>query len=278
MNDSLLQQKWLQTANGKICYYLAKQFGNRPTIVLLHGLSANHTTWLPAIKKFQEAKFNILAPDLRGHGFSDKTKKRASYRLPVFADDLDMILKKEGLKKIILIGYSFGGYVALQYALSHPQSLAALVLISTNHVSPLKYRGLGFLNPLAYTFLNGLAWLLFWQKRKNYYYFDQRTAKGYWQTTLTGLTTMPLTINFWMLSESLKIDFSRFLEKITCPSLILRGHKDPFLNLKEALKMAETIKDSKLVVLGDSSHFLASEHQEKIIEAIFNFLKEKKIL
>ncbi|MCX6731891.1 MAG: alpha/beta hydrolase [Candidatus Parcubacteria bacterium] len=278
MNDSLLQQKWFQTANGKICYYLAKQFERRPTVVLLHGLSANHTTWLPAIQKFQEAKFNVLALDLRGHGFSDKTKKRALYRLPVFSDDLDMILKKEDLKKIILIGYSFGGYVAFQYALSHPQSLIALVLVSANHVSPLKYRGLGFLNLFIYFLLNGLARLFFWQGRKNYYYFNQANAKGYWQSALLGLRTMPLTINFWMLSESFKINFSRDLEKITCPVLILRGRKDPFLNLKEALKMAEAIRDSKLAVLDESSHFLASRHQEKMTEAIFDFFREKNIL
>ncbi len=266
--------KFVETKKGRIYYFLDAREPARPTVVFLHGLSANHTTWAAAFEKFRELKLNCLAPDLRGHGLSDKTKKRPLYRLPVFADDIDAILKKEGLENVILVGYSFGGYIALQYALSHSQSVAALILVSANHVSPLNYAGLGFLNSIVYALINGLAWLLFWQKRRNYYYFDQATASGYWQTTFRGLITMPLTINFWMLSEAFKLNFSRALGNIKCPTLILRGHHDAFLSQREALDMSAMLKDSRLVVPENSSHYLASDHYKKTTEAIINFLKE----
>ncbi len=107
MNNKNL--KFVETQKGKIYYFLAKSYPMRPTVVFLHGLSANHTTWIAIFKKFQELGLNCLAPDLRGHGFSDKPKKRSLYHLPVFADDLNLILKNEGLEKVPLYSSSIFG-------------------------------------------------------------------------------------------------------------------------------------------------------------------------
>lgn len=271
-----MEPRYVETANGRICYFLARGAADRPTLIFLHGLSANHTTWDAIASKLEEAGLNCLAPDLRGHGLSDKTKKRALYRLPVFAADLDEIIKKENLNKIILVGYSFGGYAALEYTRKQAQALAALALISTNHVSPLKYRRLGFLNSLAYGLVACLAWLLIWQRRKNYYYFNQASAKGYWQTTFRGLITMPLTINFWMLAETAMIDFSRSLGAIECPTLLLRGENDTFLSAAEAADMARKMPRAELVTL-NASHYLASRHQTETAEAILAFLVKNNL-
>jgi len=278
MNDSSLQQKWLQTANGKICYYLAKQFDDRPTVIFLHGLSANHTTWKTIFEKFRDFNLNYLAPDLRGHGHSDKSKKRRLYKFSVFTDDLKQIIEKENLSKVVLVGYSFGGSIALDYAIKYPTTVEGLVLISANHVNPLKYKKINFLTPLGYIFLNLLAWLLIWQKRKNYYYFDQATARGYWQSTFKGFTTMPITINLWLLSELANLNLSHQLAKITCPTLIVKSQADPFLSPAEAKDMNQKIKNSKIIILEDRTHFLASRCQEKIAKIISDFLKEQKII
>lgn len=277
MTNFSLQQKYLQTANGKICYFLNKEFESRPTVVFLHGLSSNHTTWLANAEVLNKLKFNCLLPDLRGHGHSDKTKKRSLYKIPVFTDDLKKIIETENLSKIILVGYSYGGFIAMDYAIKYPESTNALILISANHVNPFKYKKIDFLTMPAYWFLSFLAWLLLWQKKKSYYY-DQATAKGYWQSTFSGFTTMPLSVNLWMLSEIANIDFSKDIRKINCPTLMIRSQADPFLSSTEITNMAREIKSSKIAVLNEPSHFLASRHQEKILELIINFLREEKIL
>ena len=278
MNESLFQQKYCETGRGKICYFTGRNFNSGPTAVFLHGLSSNHTTWLPAAEALNKLGLNCLLPDLRGHGHSDKTKKRNLYKFPVFTEDLRQIIEAEKLSEIILIGYSFGGFIALDYAVKYPESAAGLVLISANHVNPLKYKKIGFLTPLGYAVLNFLAWLLLWQKRKSYYYFNQAAARSYWQSTFTGFTTMPLSVNFWMLSEIGKIDFSRNISKINCPTLLVRSQGDPFLSAAEISDMAKGIKAAKTVTLNEPSHFLASRHQEKILALIINFLREEKIL
>lgn len=278
MNKFLFQQKYSESDNGKICYFINRGFSSKPTVVFLHGLSSNHTTWLAGAEALNRLGLNCLLPDLRGHGHSDKTKKRNLYKFPVFTEDLRRIIETEKLSETILIGYSFGGFIALDYVIKYPRSVAGLILISTNYVNPLKYKKIDFLTPFGCAFLNFLAWLLLWQKRKSYYYFNQATAKGYWQSTFKGFATMPLSVNLWMLSEIGKIDFSKDISKIKCPTLLVRSQSDPFLSAEEIADMAKEIESAKAITLNEPSHFLASRHQEKILELMVNFLREEKIL
>lgn len=278
MNDSFSEQKWLQTANGKICYFSNRSFPDHPTVVFLHGLSSNHTTWKALVRGFDRYRLNYLLLDWRGHGYSDKTKQRNLYRFPIFRDDLKKILAQENLSEAILAGYSYGGFIALDFAIEEAPFVAGLVLISTNHVNPFKYKKINFLTPLAKGGLNLLAWLCLWQKRKEYYYFDQDSSKGYWDSTFKGYTTMPLSINFWMLAEIANLDFSQKLGQIGCPTLMIKSQADPFLSDEEAADMARKIKSSKLVIMEEPSHFLASRYQGKVRETIINFFREKNLI
>jgi pimeloyl-ACP methyl ester carboxylesterase len=278
MNSLAIEQKWLEGANGKICYFLNKNFENRPTAVFLHGLSANHTTWDNLVQELNRFQLNILLLDLRGHGHSDKSKKRNLYKIPVFTEDLKEIIEKENLSQIILFGYSFGGFIALDYTIKYPKSVATLILISANHTNPLRYMHLNLLTWPAYGAANLLAWLLIWQKRKKYYYFNQATDLGYWRSTLKGYLTMPLSINLWMLSENAHIDFSQDLGKIACPTLIIKSRSDHLVSQAETADMARKIKFSKSVVMDETSHYLASRHQTMISGVIIDFLREKNII
>ena len=279
MNDQLLEQKWLEGAKGKICYFSSRQFAGRPTLVFLHGLSSNHTTWNAIIADLKEFQLNFLAPDIRGQGYSDKTKKRNWYKLAVLTQDLKEILEKERIQTpIILVGYSYGGFIALDYTIKYPAGVAGLILISANHVNPFKYWRIDFLTPLAKAGLNLAARLLLWQKRKKYYYFEQGKSKGYWDSTLKGYTTMPLSVNFWLLAEIANIDFGQGIAKISCPTLLIKSQADPFVTAAEAGEMNRRIKNSKLVVTEEQTHFLASRHQKKISQVIIDFMKDKKII
>ena len=273
MTSPILEEKFVETASGKIFYYLNDNFPNRPTAVFLHGLSANHTTWLEVIKILHENGYNSLALDLRGHGSSLKRKNRSLYKLPVFTDDLKRIIEIEKIKEFFLVGYSFGGSIAIDYAIKYPDSLLRLVLISANHTNPLEYKGTRFLTPLGYGLLNVLAFLLLWQKRKKYYYYKQGESRGYWHSVWIGLNTMPLAVNFWMLAQMGQLNFKKTIGNIKTPTLVIRAQNDPFLSAAEARDIIKAIPRAEIAIPKHPSHFLASRAQEEIAQIILDFVK-----
>lgn len=268
-----LQQKYFQTANGKICYFLNKEFKSRPTAVFLHGLSSNHTTWLKIIRALCGNKYNCLAPDLRGHGFSDKTKNKKLYKLNVFSDDLHEIINKEQIKDFILVGYSFGGQIAIDYTAKHQESVKGLILISANHVPPLKYLHLNFLTPVFYIGLNLLAALLFWQKRRNYHYYQHGKTVGYWDSVWDGLRTMPISVNFWMLAQVVKLNLKNAVRQIKIPTILVYGKNDAFITRKEISDMAKVIPGARLIISKNPNHFVGTNSQNETARIILDFLK-----
>ncbi len=272
------QKKWLEGQNGKLAYFSCQDWPGRPTVVFLHGLSANHTTWDMAADELKNMSVNCLLLDLRGHGFSDKRKQRSLYKFPVLARDLKAVLDQEGLSSVILVGYSFGGVIALDFAAQYPEMVQGLALVSTNYVSPYQHKYLGLAIPLLCAGLEVLAWLFLWQSRRKYFYFDQNKAGGYWQSTFSGFTTMPISINLWMLAEYFKINYQEQLTKIICPTLLVKSKSDLFFSDAEAQEMAEAIKDSAIVAVEENTHFLASRYREKIALAIAAFLQRHKLI
>ncbi len=274
-----MTEHYLETQNGKIYYWTDSTNSpqtNKSTIVFLHGLSSNHTTWDETLALYKSAGFNILTIDLRGHGVSDKTRKRNLYKIGVLKNDVVEIIKKEGLEKAIIVGYSYGGYIGIDLAINNPDLIEKLVLISTNHASQFLYHWLGPLNPVIRFITNLFGWFMVWQTRKKYYYFNPKTNAGYWRSTFSGLATMPISINYWMLSEVFKMDYRATIYKINCPTLIVVGADDNFISDKEVNDMRTNIKNSETVRIGEG-HYVATHYQQNTAEAVIKFLINSSI-
>jgi pimeloyl-ACP methyl ester carboxylesterase len=276
MDKNDFEKKFIDSGRGKIYYSLQKSGQNPASVVFLHGLSSNHTTWIEIMKELEKNGLSSLALDLRGHGHSDKTRRRGWYKISIFSEDLEKIVEREKLDNFILVGYSFSGAIALDYYFQHPEKVKGIILISANHTNLLKYKKIAWLTPVLKNLINGFGWMLLWQKRKKYYYFEQGKSKGYWDSTLKGFGTMPLSINYWMLSESGSFDYSQDIKKIKCPVLIIRSSQDIFFTRKEMDEMSQKIPDCEAITLNETSHFLATAHQDKIKELIVNFIKKVK--
>src|SRR5215472_5194274 len=99
-----------------------------PTVLLLHGLMATaDLNWSLAIP-FLARSFNVIAPDLRGHGRGPRTRRFSGEEC---ADDLAAILHSLDAGRVIVVGYSLGGLVAQVFVRRHPQLVAGLVLCAT---------------------------------------------------------------------------------------------------------------------------------------------------
>jgi pimeloyl-ACP methyl ester carboxylesterase len=113
------------TINGVSYYY--EVHGQGEPLLLLHGGLMSTDSFGPAMPTFLKARQVILV-DLQGHGRT--TLGTRPIRCEDIADDLDRLLGQLGLAQVDVLGYSFGGAVALRLAVQHPERVRRLVLAS----------------------------------------------------------------------------------------------------------------------------------------------------
>ena len=100
--------------------------GEGRSLVLLHGVASNCLIWGP-VAPLLAGRHRVLAVDQRGHGGSDKPD--SGYDFATVVADLHAFLDACDLERPVLVGHSWGGNVALQYAATHPDRVAGLVLV-----------------------------------------------------------------------------------------------------------------------------------------------------
>lgn len=111
-------------AGGVGLAYRAWGPADAPPVVLLHSLGEGSSDWAP-IAQALAPTWRVYAPDLRGHGASDRA---GGYTIEQLTTDLAAFLDALGLDRVSLVGHSVGGPPAYLYAARHPGRVARLVL------------------------------------------------------------------------------------------------------------------------------------------------------
>jgi pimeloyl-ACP methyl ester carboxylesterase len=109
----------------KIAY---RQAGRGPALVLIHGITSSSATWervMPGLARH----FTVIAPDLIGHGESDKP--RGDYSLGAHATNLRDLLVVLGHERASVVGHSLGGGIAMQFAYQFPERCERLALVDS---------------------------------------------------------------------------------------------------------------------------------------------------
>jgi pimeloyl-ACP methyl ester carboxylesterase len=101
--------------------------GEGPAVLLVHGIGDSSATWVDLIPGLAR-RYTVIAPDLLGHGASDKP--RADYSVAAYANGMRDLLGVLGIDRATLIGHSLGGGVAMQFAYQFPERTERLVLVS----------------------------------------------------------------------------------------------------------------------------------------------------
>ena len=100
--------------------------GSGPPLLLLHGWPQHWWCWRELIPTLS-AEHRVLAPDLRGWGWSEAPP--GNYAKRTFAADIVALLDAEGLERVKVIGHDWGGYTAFLLALEHPERVERLVAL-----------------------------------------------------------------------------------------------------------------------------------------------------
>jgi pimeloyl-ACP methyl ester carboxylesterase len=105
--------------------------GKGPALLLIHGIGDRSDTWFHLIPTLAKS-YTVIAPDLLGHGRSDKP--RADYSVAAYANAMRDLLSVLGIDRATVVGHSLGGGVAMQFAYQYPERCERLVLVATGGI------------------------------------------------------------------------------------------------------------------------------------------------
>src|SRR5262250_2166899 len=126
---------WVKTPDGLTIS--AQDWGNPngPEILFIHGFSQSHLSWIRQVTDSDLAKeFRMVTYDLRGHGNSDKPLDPARYRdSKAWGDEVQAVMDAAGLKRPVLVGWSYAGRVIADYVTTHgPSKLAGINFVDAS--------------------------------------------------------------------------------------------------------------------------------------------------
>ena len=105
-----------------------RRAGDGEVVLLIHGLAGSSVTWRD-VQPVLATSFDVIAPDLLGHG--ESAKPVGDYSLGAFASGMRDFLAVLGVPSATIVGHSFGGGVAMQLAYQHPELCDRLVLVGS---------------------------------------------------------------------------------------------------------------------------------------------------
>jgi len=253
-----------------------------PVVLLIHGMVSDSTTWSRPAEQLAERGYRVLAPDLLGHGDSDKPED--GYQLTDFADSLATLLTELNARDATVVGHSFGGAVAMRLAYDHPELVRRLVLVSAG--------GLGRrVHPvLRAATLPGAHSLV-------RFVVNHRTAAIYRRPGLhrslrlspdvvanleragRGLASAPARTAFF---QTLKMAIDPFgqrgslleLEQVQLdlPTLIIWSEADPVLPVAHAHETHAHLRNSTLEIFPGSSHQPHHHSAQRFTQAVSDFI------
>ena len=117
-------------SNGVKIHYAS--LGSGPLIVMIHGFPDFWYTWRDQMAALSDS-YQCVAIDQRGYNLSDKPKGVENYRMPLLVSDVAAVIKSLGRDKAIIVGHDWGGMVAWNFALMHPEMTDKLIILNLPH-------------------------------------------------------------------------------------------------------------------------------------------------
>jgi pimeloyl-ACP methyl ester carboxylesterase len=126
-----VEHRFADVGGGLTLHYAEAGDPRGRPVVLQHGWPQHWWMWRDLIGPLADAGFRVIAPDLRGHGWSDKPK--GDYRKDVLMRDIMGLLDVLGIERVSYVGHDWGAYAGVLAALRHPERIERFVLLSLPH-------------------------------------------------------------------------------------------------------------------------------------------------
>lgn len=204
----------------------------KPTLILLHGGPGyDHAGFRPAFSQLADIA-QIIYYDHRGHGRSD-SRPLSELTLDILADDIVKLCDALGITKPIVLGQSFGGFVAQRYIERHPEHPLKVILSSTSPNFKLG-RKLAMFEQLGGLEARNAAEQFWTNPKELSYKVYQKIARPFYSTVTPVNSEASLRATFnseilfnWINGEYQNMNLLEGLARAQCPVLVLAGELDP---------------------------------------------------
>jgi proline iminopeptidase len=270
-----------------------RDVGAGPPIVVVHGgPDFDHCYFLPELDRLADS-FRLIYYDQRGRGRSASGVRPEDVTLGSEIDDLDGVRRRFGLESVAVLGHSWGGVLAMEYAVRHPDRVSRLILLDAGPASADDWRSfreaLARRRPADVDAMRAIA------STDAYARGDLDAEAAYYRIHFRITLQRPdhlemlvarLRSNFTEqgvvlaraiehrlyeeTSESADWDLYPALRGLEIPTLVLHGEHD-FVPVEFAARIAETVPGARLSVLPGCGHFTYLEAPERVFEEISRF-------
>lgn len=250
------------------------------TVVLLHGATANLGDMRLALVDRLRGRYRVIAVDRPGHGWSERADGAVDASPQRQAAVLREILRKARVERPIVLGHSWGGSVALAYALDYPEEIGGLLLLAPL-AAPWKSDlrryavwgdtpGLGQF--LAHTLAMPSAWLsvdrILWRA------FAPQTAPANYVERASIMLALRPPAAMANAQDLARLDsFTTALmprySQIAAPAIVITGTRDHLISPRfQARLIASLLPHARLVLLPGVGHMLHHAEPKRVIAAI----------
>ena len=258
--------------------------GSGPALLLLHGLGCDHTTWEPVIDGLAK-RYTVVAPDLLGHGASDKP--RADYSVGGFANGMRDLLTVLGIDKATVVGHSFGGGVAMQFGYQFPERTERLVLVGSGGLGPevspairaitttgfhqfmglltlpgIRHVGTGSLRALSRTGMKGFR--DFDEVASIFQSFRDPASRA-------AIRHVVRAVVDWQGQIVTMSDRAYLTEAM--PMCVIWGDEDRVIPTSHAQRAAELAPKARIEILPHSGHFPHKDHPDLFVKVLRDFIQ-----
>jgi pimeloyl-ACP methyl ester carboxylesterase len=260
-----------------------RRAGEGPMLLLLHGIAGSSETWLPAMRLLQR-DYTVIAPDFLGHGAS--AKPPGDYSLGNYAAGLRDFLEVLAIDRATVIGQSYGGGVALQFAYQFPERCERLALVDAGGLGRevswllrlVTLPGAEYVLPAIF-----LAPVRDWGNSILSFLKDRGVrndrATEMWRSF--GSLTDPSNRAAFVRTMRAVIEpggqavsaMDRLYLAEEMPTLIVWGDKDKIIPVSHAYQTHDAIPHSRLEIMPGVGHFPHVEDPFQFVEILEDFLR-----
>ncbi len=230
-----------------------------PPILLIHGAGGSRLDWPGVLRRIPGRR--VLTVDLPGHG---KSSGPGRERMTDYAADLAGLIEGLAIRRVVVVGHSMGGAVALQLALSYPDRVAGLILLGAGarlRVHPDILNGI-VSDPASTTAL----------------IISQEYAAGTAQASLDRGQRLMQAVDPTVIHSDFiacdAFDVMAQLGQIAAPTLVIVGAEDRLAPVKYSEYLAKNMPRARLVVIERAGHMVMLEQPEAVSKAVQEWLKQ----